>query len=995
MGEKVLRMERPNFRVGLDVGSTTIKCVVLKGEDIVYKSYERHKAMVREKSTELLQYINKHILKNQPVHIAVTGSSGLGLSQENNIPFVQEVYATQIASRKYYPDVDVIIELGGEDAKILFLSGITEVRMNGSCAGGTGAFIDQMAVLLGLELDEFDKLSLNYNKLYTIASRCGVFAKSDIQPLVNQGAQKNDLAASIFQAVVNQTIGGLAQGREIKGKVAFLGGPLTFFNGLRKRFVCSLNLNEENAIFPENSQYFVALGACEYAKSTTSPISLDAIIKTLSVERKKQINTNIPPLFNNEEEYNEFLKRQNSVLVNYKEISDYEGKAYLGIDAGSTTTKIVLITSNDEILYSKYISNGGNAVSIVLDALKEIYKGIEDNENKTVIAGSVVTGYGEELIKNAFLLDDGIVETVAHFTSARYFMPNVDFIIDIGGQDIKCFKLKMGAIDSIMLNEACSSGCGSFLETFATALGYSAPEFAKKGLFAKTPIDLGSRCTVFMNSSVKQAQKDGATIEDISAGLSVSIVKNAVYKVIRANDPKDLGKNIVVQGGTFLNDAVLRAFEKELGVNVLRTPISGLMGAYGCALYAKNNSTDRSSIISSDALNNFKHTVTATTCKHCPNHCRLTINKFASGKTFISGNKCEKYTGNQSNKDGYNMVEYKYNLLANLPSKKNKARKIGIPMVLNMYDNLPFWTTFFENLDFKVVLSPRSSRELYTNGQHTIPSDTVCYPAKLVHGHIEALLETDVDAIFYPCMTYNFDEHSGDNHYNCPVVAYYPEVIKSNVTAIKNKKFIMDYIGIDRHKDFEKFAFKILSKYFDINKKQVKLATKKAYAAYELYKKNLSEYANKAIDYANKNNKQIIVLAGRPYHIDPEINHGIDRLISSYGAVVLTADALSFQSTEKVKTKILNQWTYHARLYSAAKEVSKHDNMNLIQLVSFGCGVDAITTDEVRDILEGNNKLYTQLKIDEISNLGAVKIRIRSLFAAIEERKNVKNISNL
>lgn len=976
-----------NFKIGLDVGSTTIKCVVFKKQDIIFKSYERHKAMIKEKAIELLSNINNNILKDAPAYISVTGSSGLGLSQDANIKFVQEVYATKIAAKKYYPNVDVIIELGGEDAKILFLYGATEVRMNGSCAGGTGAFIDQMAVLLGIDLKEFDELSLNYDKLYTIASRCGVFAKSDIQPLINQCAQKNDLTASIFQAVVNQTIGGLAQGREIKGNVMFLGGPLTFFRGLRERFIDSLNLSKKNAIFPENSQYFVALGAAEYAFETANSERLSSIIKSLKTQKKSDNKLALPPLFSNESEYKEFLSRQNKMVVNFANISDYSGNAYLGIDAGSTTIKVVLISEDNKILYSKYLSNGGEVLSIVIESLNEIYEKIFSNGNKIKIAGSAVTGYGEDLIKTAFSLDYGIVETVAHFTAARHFLPNVDFIIDIGGQDIKCFKLKNGAIDSIMLNEACSSGCGSFLETFATALGYTAPEFAKKGLFAKSPVDLGSRCTVFMNSSVKQAQKEGATVEDISAGLSISVVKNAIYKVIRAQNPNDLGSNIVVQGGTFLNDAVLRAFEKEIGTDVVRTPISGLMGAYGCALYAKDNVSETSSIITPENLKTFSHSVTSTICKNCPNNCRLTINNFGNKNIFISGNKCNKHN-NKSRSIKYNIVEYTYNKLINLPNHKGNRGKIGIPMVLNMFENLPFWIAFFEALDFEVIISPRSSRKLYINGQHTIPSDTVCYPAKLVHGHISALINKNVDLIFYPCMTYNFDEQLADNNYNCPVVAYYPEIIKSNMTFNKNQRFIMDYIGIDKPKYFEKFAFKTFSKYFDIDKKEIKFAADKAYSAYKCYKQDIKNYASEAIDYANKNNKQIIVLACRPYHIDPEINHGIDRLLSSYETVVLTSDAISYQTNDKVKTNVLNQWTYHARLYTAAKEVVKHKNMNLIQLVSFGCGVDAITTDEIRDILENNNKLYTQIKIDEINNLGATKIRIRSLLAAIEERNN-------
>lgn len=978
-----------SFAIGLDVGSTTIKCVVLDEKNkVVYKSYDRHRALVREKATDLLNHIQSEIIQDGEVHIAVTGSSGLGLSQENGIPFVQEVYATQLGMKRYYPQADVVIELGGEDAKILFLSGVPEVRMNGSCAGGTGAFIDQMAVLLGVDLDEFDRLSLNYEKLYTIASRCGVFAKSDIQPLINQGAQKNDLAASIFQAVVNQTIGGLAQGREVEGNIAFLGGPLTFFKGLRERFVRTLNLNDETAIFPENGQYFIALGAALYAKEATGNASLHSILSSLKKERPKQVKGSLKPLFSSKEEYQHFKNRQQERKVAYKDISGYSGDAFLGVDAGSTTTKLILITPQKEILFEKYVSNSGDAVKIVRETLTEIYSLIESAGNKIRIAGSAATGYGEELMKNAFSLDFGLVETVAHFTAAKEFMPDVDFIIDIGGQDMKCFKLKNNAVDSIMLNEACSSGCGSFLETFATALGYTVDEFAKEGLFASNPVDLGSRCTVFMNSSVKQAQKDGATVADISAGLSISIVKNAIYKVIRAHSPKELGKNIVVQGGTFLNDAVLRAFEMELGVNVLRTPISGLMGAYGCALYALKNHGETSTTIQKESLEQFKHTVRSAVCQHCENHCRLTVNTFSGNRTYISGNKCERYSGHGKAQVEYNMFDFKYRYLTELPKLKGKKGKVGIPMVLNMYENLPFWVAFFEELGYEVVLSPRSSRELYSKGQHTIPSDTVCYPAKLVHGHIESLLEEKVDYIFYPCMSYNFDEKLSDNHYNCPVVAYYPEVIAANLHIAENTPLILDYMDLGRRHDFEKRAVGIFQKYFPITRAQIKKGCAKGYAAYHKYRKEIQQYAKKAISYARQNKYPMIVLAGRPYHVDPEINHGIDKLIAGYGAVVITEDAISDLYGKREKTAVLNQWTYHARLYAAARAIANFDDMNLVQLVSFGCGVDAITTDEVRSILESSGKLYTQIKIDEINNLGATKIRIRSLFAAMKEREN-------
>ena len=983
-------MENLKYKIGLDVGSTTIKSVVLKGEEIVFKSYERHKSMATKKAIELLLKIEQ-IVKNNLFTISITGSAGLGISQKANLEFVQEVYATKIAALKYKEDVDVIIELGGEDAKILFLSGNEEVRMNGSCAGGTGAFIDQMAVLLKLTLDEFNKVALKHEKIYTIASRCGVFAKSDIQPLINQGATKSDLTASIFQAVVNQTIAGLSQGRQIKGKVMFLGGPLTFFEELRNRFKETLKLGDKDAIFPENSQYFVALGASLYSASLKEKTSINEIIKCLKNQEKKEIKTLISPLFDTKKEYIDFLKRHQKNEIKTKNINEYSGDCFLGIDAGSTTTKIVLITKDDEILYSKYLLNGGEVVSIILNCLKEIYKEIESSKNNVIIRAATVTGYGEDLIKHAFVIDFGIVETVAHLRAARYFVPDVDFVIDIGGQDIKCFKLKNGAIDSITLNEACSSGCGSFLETFATALGYSLEDFVKKGLFAKSPVDLGSRCTVFMNSSVKQAQKDGASIEDISAGLSISIVKNAIYKVIRAKSKDELGKKIVVQGGTFLNDAVLRAFEKEMEINVTRPSISGLMGAFGCALYAKENQKEISTILNLEQLQNFSYTVKTATCFKCQNRCTLTINTFLDKNKFVSGNKCDSYKKDEKPKETKNIVDFKYNMIINLPKNIKKKRKIGIPLVLNMYENIPFWVSFFEELNFEVVLSDKSNKKLYEMGQYTIPSDTACYPAKLVHGHIESLLKKDIDFIFYPSMTYNFNEHISDNFYNCPIVAYYPEVIKANIKT--DKKIIIDHIGLNNKKFFEKTAYKIFNKYFSVTKSEVKNASNKAYEGYFKYKQKIIEYTKDAIKFADENNKNIVVLADKPYHIDPEINHGIDKLIASFDSVVLTADAISFLTNEKVKTSILNQWSYHARLYSAASFVTRTKNANLLHIVSFGCGIDAIVSDEIKDMLEKNNKLYTCIKIDEIANLGAVRIRIRSMFAAIEEiKKNKKQI---
>ena len=965
------------MRIGLDVGSTTIKCVVLDdNQQIVYQSYERHFSQITQKMTELLEKIKTSVLHGEPAQLTVSGSAGMGIAEACSLPFVQEVYATRVATNELIPDTDVIIELGGEDAKILFLSGGMEVRMNGSCAGGTGAFIDQMATLLNLPLDEMNQLAAEYEKIYTIASRCGVFAKSDIQPLLNQGARKSDICASIFAAVANQTIAGLAQGRKITGKVLYLGGPLTFLSELRHAFDIAL---KTTGICPENSLYFVALGA---AFSSVESIDIDAALKNIAGYDANAAFRFIPPLFENEAEYEAFRERHASCRAPRGDIASYRGKAYLGVDAGSTTVKAVVMGENKEVLDSIYRSNSGNPVPIVLEYLLELRRKYPN----LTFASSAVTGYGEELLKNAFGMDFGIVETVAHFTAAKTFLPDVDFVIDIGGQDMKCFKIRKGAIDNIFLNEACSSGCGSFLQTFANTLGYSIEDFAKLGLFAKHPVDLGSRCTVFMNSSVKQAQKDGATTEDISAGLSVSVVKNAIYKVIRVASAEELGRRIVVQGGTFLNDAVLRVFEKEMGVNVVRPDISGLMGAYGAAVYAQSRAKSASTLLSLEDLENFKHEVKVTTCGLCNNHCRLTINVFPGNRRFIGGNRCEKpVTRRAEQNKELNMYAYKLAQLLSYRPVEGPRGKIGIPMGLNMYELLPFWYTLFTKLGFEVVTSPLSSRELYLEGQSTIPSDTVCFPAKLMHGHVLSLINQGIRSIFYPCMSYNFDEKLGDNHYNCPVVAYYPEVIAANTTALEGLNFIHDYVGIHRRHDFPGKFHEILSHYFKgISQREVKEAAEAAYAEYYGYLDRIRRKGKEMIGEARAEKKPIIILSGRPYHLDPEINHGIDKLITSLGAAVVSEDVVS-DEVHKFPTHVLNQWTYHARLYAAARYVGTQPDMNLVQLVSFGCGVDAITTDEVRSILEEKEKIYTQIKIDEITNLGAVKIRLRSLFAALEQ----------
>ena len=978
-----------NLRVGIDIGSTTVKVVVLDEQNqVLFRSYERHYSKTRERACETLHSI-EDMLRGKQIKLVITGSAGLGVAKAAGLDFVQEVYATAAAVNTYIPDTDAVIELGGEDAKIIFFGGALEERMNGSCAGGTGAFIDQMATLMNVTVNELDELSLKHEKIYPIASRCGVFAKSDIQPILNQGGRKEDVAASIFQAVVDQTVAGLTQGRELKGKIVFLGGPLTFLKGLRARFVETLQLDEAHAIFPKDGDCFAAIGAAlcseEYAARP-----FEELLKLLEESRDATtVVDTMPPLFQSQEEYDAFVARHNASTPPQLDIHTYTGDAYLGIDAGSTTTKMALIAPDGGLLYTYYHSNQGNPVSVVLPQLKEIYEMCGD---RITIKGSAVTGYGEDLIKNAFRCDLGLVETVAHYRAASHFNPDVDFIIDIGGQDMKCFKIRNGAVDSIMLNEACSSGCGSFIETFAKALGYSIADFAKMGLFAAHPVNLGSRCTVFMNSSVKQAQKDGASVEDISAGLSISIVKNAVYKVIRAASADDLGKHIVVQGGTFYNDAVLRAFEQELKRDVTRPTISGIMGAFGAALAARNLHLDKSTLLGPEALKNFSHTAKPVTCNLCTNHCSLTVNTFDGGRRFISGNRCSRPLGKEKVElpDLYN---YKYRKLRSMEGKGfgNGSRgRIGIPFGLNMYENLPFWFELFTRLNFEVVLSPESSRKLYIKGQRTIPSDTVCYPAKLLHGHVQALVEAGVDAIFYPCMSYNFDEKASDNNYNCPVVAYYPELLAANVPDLKKTRFLYPYAGLHRPKDYERIGSQWFSDTFGIPRREVVHAIRAAYQAYDLYKQELRAVGQSYIDKARAEGRPIIVMAGRPYHIDPEINHGINDLITSFGFVLVSEDAVAYHE-DYAPRKVLNQWTFQSRMYNAARYVCTQPDMQLIQLVSFGCGTDAITGDEVRSILEQGGKLYTQLKIDDISNLGAVRIRVRSLMAAMEERNQAKH----
>ena len=973
------------MRVGLDIGSTTIKCAVLDEHDsLIYSTYERHYSHILEKAQELLRRIDAEQLHGQEALLSISGSAGMGLADSCGVPFVQEVFSTRVAVKRFVPQTDCVIELGGEDAKILFLTNGTEVRMNGSCAGGTGAFIDQMATLLKMGADEMNAAAEKAQRTYTIASRCGVFAKSDVQPLINQGARAEDIAASIYKAVVSQTIAGLAQGRPIQGNILYLGGPLTFSSVLRKSFDEALGVT---GTCPENSLLYVALGAALYADKA---FNLSEVAAALDRYAATATYASEPPLFANKEEYEAFHARHLAHSVPCVPFGAHCGPVHIGIDSGSTTVKLVVVDEESRILYTNYQPNLGNPLPLIREQLLKIYS----RHPNLQIASVTTTGYGEDLVKNAFRCDYGLVETVAHFTAAKYFMPDVDFIIDIGGQDMKCFKIEDGAISNIFLNEACSSGCGSFLQTFAQALGYDVKEFAALGLFADRPVDLGSRCTVFMNSSVKQAQKDGASIENISAGLSISVVKNALYKVIRASSPEELGRRIVVQGGTFYNEAVLRAFEKEMGVEVIRPDIAGLMGAYGAALYGQRQSRltgKPSSIMTEQELKDFEQKVVSVKCGGCGNHCQLTVSTFADGRKYISGNRCDKPVTGKGEDNSLNLYAYKQELLASYKPVPGKRGSIGIPLCLNFYEMLPFWHAFWTSLGFAVHVSPVSSRGLYLAGQATIPSDTACFPAKLSHGHIKALSEMQLDAIFYPCLTYNFDEGLGDNHYNCPVVAYYPEVLAGNCPELAGKKFICDYVGVHRPKDFvHKMAKEILPKYFGgITQKEVQAAADAAYAEHARHMAQIRAKGAEIIDEARRQGKRIIVLAGRPYHVDPEVNHGIDRLITRHGAAVVTEDSIS-DRVEKFSTSVLNQWTYHSRLYAAAKYCTTQPDMDLVQLVSFGCGVDAITTDETREILQEGGKLYTQLKIDEITNLGAVNIRLRSLFAALDEKDELK-----
>ena len=981
------------FKLGIDIGSTTVKIAVLDdNNNILFSDYERHFANIQETLQSLLEKAVAELGEFE-VYPVITGSGGLTLAKHLEVPFTQEVVAVSTALQDYAPQCDVAIELGGEDAKIIYFTNGIDQRMNGICAGGTGSFIDQMATLLQTDAMGLNEYAKNYKSIYPIAARCGVFAKTDIQPLINEGATKEDLSASIFQAVVNQTISGLACGKPIRGNVAFLGGPLHFLSELRQAFIRTLSLGPDEIIAPEHSHLFAAVGsAMNYSEDVCVPV--EDIIARLKGKIKLEFEVErMEPLFENQFAYDEFTKRHSSHHVKTADIASYKGNCYLGIDAGSTTTKVALVDEDGNLLYSFYSSNNGSPLATTIKAIKEIYTMLPPEAK---IVQSCSTGYGEALIKSALMLDEGEVETVSHFYAAAFFDPEVDCIIDIGGQDMKCIKIKNQTVDSVQLNEACSSGCGSFIETFAKSLNFTVQDFAKAALFANHPIDLGTRCTVFMNSKVKQAQKEGAEVADISAGLAYSVIKNALYKVIKISDPDDLGKHIVVQGGTFYNDAVLRSFEKITGVQAIRPDIAGIMGAFGAALIAREryDGISESSMLSIDKINSLTYETKLTRCKGCTNSCHLTINKFSGGRQFITGNRCERGLGKEKNKEKLpNLFDYKFHRLFDYePLSEEKAARgtVGIPRVLNMYENYPFWYTFFTKLGYRVVLSPQSSHKLYELGIESIPSESECYPAKLAHGHIMWLIKQGVKFIFYPCVPYEHNEYEGtNNHYNCPIVTSYAENIKNNVEELKteNIDFRNPFMSFESE---EKLLKRLVEEFSYISSSEVKSAVHDAWNEMMACRNDVRKKGEEVIQYLNETGKRGIVLAGRPYHIDPEVNHGIPELINSYGLAVLTEDSVAHLGTVERPLIILDQWMYHSRLYAAANYVKTVDNLDLIQLNSFGCGLDAVTTDAVNDILTKSGKIYTVLKIDEVNNLGAARIRVRSLIAAlrVREQKN-------
>ena len=983
-------MIEKRYTLGIDTGSTTVKVAILNAENaLLFSDYRRHYANIQETLADLLTEACEKLgeLSVSPV---ITGSGGLTLANHLEVPFVQEVIAVSTALQHYAPQTDVAIELGGEDAKIIYFEGGNiEQRMNGICAGGTGSFIDQMASLLQTDATGLNEYAKNYKAIYPIAARCGVFAKTDIQPLINDGATKEDLAVSIFQAVVNQTISGLACGKPIRGHIAFLGGPLHFLSELRQAFIRTLKLDEEHSIMPDNSHLFAAIGSAMNA-SLENSVSLKALAEKLRSGVAIDFEVaRMEPLFASQEEYDAFLERQSVNNVATADFSTYEGNCYLGIDAGSTTTKAAVVGEDGSLLYSFYSNNQGNPLATSIRAIQEIYEQMPDSAH---IAYSCSTGYGEALIKAALMLDEGEVETIAHYTAAAFFDPEVDCILDIGGQDMKCSKIKDHAVDSVLLNEACSSGCGSFIENFAQSLNYSVQDFAREALFAEHPIDLGTRCTVFMNSKVKQAQKEGATVADISAGLAYSVIKNALYKVIKVSDAKELGNHIVVQGGTFYNDAVLRSFERIADCQAIRPDIAGIMGAFGAALIARERYEGKeTSMLPIEKINTLQYSTKMANCKGCTNNCRLTINRFSGGRQYISGNRCERGIGKEKNANHIpNLFEYKMKkLFGYTPLTEDEAPrgKVGIPRVLNMYENYPLWFTFFTKLGYQVVLSPVSTRKIYELGIESIPSESECYPAKLAHGHISWLLKQGVKFIFYPCIPYERNEDPGAvNHYNCPIVTSYAENIKNNVDELNNPeiRFMNPFLALTSEKIL---ADELVKVFPQIPEEEIREACHSGWEEMAAMRRDIEAKGEETLKWMEETGHRGIVLAGRPYHIDPEIHHGIPDMINSYDIAVLTEDSVSHLAPLERPLRVNDQWMYHTRLYAAANYVKTREDLDLIQLNSFGCGLDAVTTDQVYEILTGSGKIYTCLKIDEVNNLGAARIRVRSLLAALRARE--------
>ncbi len=978
------------LHMGIDVGSTTVKLVVLDdGNKVLFAEYRRHYSDTKETVRALFEEV-KPIVGDNEFTVTITGSGGLLFSKMLGLPFVQEVIANKEAIKTFLPETDVVIELGGEDAKILYLSGGLEQRMNGTCAGGTGSFIDQMSILLKTDADGLNALAEKHKIIYPIAARCGVFAKSDVQPLLNEGAAKEDVAASILQAVVTQTISGLAQGRPIRGNIVFLGGPLHFLPQLRRQFEETLRDNAKSFTTPDNAQLFVAIGAALSHEDDTA-VKIDDIIKSLNNAHSVDTEiTRMRVLFMDEDEKKEFFDRHNKDVAKRADISTAKGPVFLGLDVGSTTIKAAVINNNYDILYSYYGKNEGSPITRGIDILRELYSKLPKD---AYIANACTTGYGELLLKTAFRIEEGEIETIAHYKAANHFSPGVDFIIDIGGQDMKCMKIKDGVIDSIMLNEACSSGCGSFIQTFAESLGLDTVSFAEEALKAESPVDLGTRCTVFMNSRVKQAQKEGATVGDISAGLSYSVVRNALYKVIKLRDPEQMGKNIVVQGGTFNNNAILRCFELLTRKKVVRPDIAGIMGAFGSAIIARERwQGGESDILRRDELDGFEFDTSLTRCQKCNNHCQLTITKFADGGQFVSGNRCERGAGlEKPKKQMPNLFDYKYKRAFRYkPLKEDEAPNgvIGIPRVLNVYENYPLWFTFFTELGFSVKISGRSSHEIYEKGIDSIPSESACYPAKIVHGHIQDLIDKGVKTIFYPCIPYEQIEYSdAGNHFNCPMVTSYPEVIYNNMDAVRaaDMKYIYPFVNLADKPSVKRQLMKALKDY-GFTRAQIDAAADKAFEELQNYKNDVRKKGEETLAWLEEHDERGIVLAGRPYHIDPEINHGIPDMITSLGFAVLTEDSVAHLGHLKRDIRVVDQWAYHTRLYESAAQVIKNPRLELIQLNSFGCGLDAVTTDQVQEIIQSHEKIYTTLKIDEVSNLGTARIRVRSLKAAVKER---------